>query len=107
MQNQVTTVPPPGRQLPGGVYIGKLLRGVPHGEGEMIYSNGDRYTGRFQNSLRDGKGADVFANGDSYVGDHVRDKRDGSGEYIWSDGNRYSTYIPVHQYRTGRIESAA
>jgi hypothetical protein len=48
---------------------------MPHGEGRMIYSNGDVYEGMWFIGLRSGYGVVTKRNGDHFEGHWVNDKR--------------------------------
>ena len=37
-------------------YIGKMMNGMMHGPGKLIYENGEYYTGDFKNGKRYGEG---------------------------------------------------
>ena len=53
--------------LEGGLkYVGKLLSGLPHGEGKMSWPNGDRYEGTFKFGKRNGLGKRVNVDGSEY-----------------------------------------
>ena len=43
-------------QYKKGFYEGEWVGGQRHGEGRMVYGNGDIYTGEFANGVRDGLG---------------------------------------------------
>jgi len=51
------------------------LDDMPHGEGRMIYSNGDVYEGMWFIGLRSGYGVVTKRNGDHFEGHWVNDKR--------------------------------
>ena len=78
-----------------GRYVGKIMKGVPHGfgvkswpdskryqgnwykgkmhgKGELIISDGESYTGEFRNGLPWGLGIRKWANGDYYEGEYVK-----------------------------------
>jgi len=70
--------------LDSGIYQGDLKRGVPHGEGTMIYFVNDpeqrvNYTGQFINGTRHGTGQTVWSSGKVYVGKYRYDKENGIG----------------------------
>ncbi len=60
--------------------------GVPHGQGKMIYANGDVYEGSWLNGIKQGKGKMIDADGDVYEGDWVNGKHHGHGFFGFSDG---------------------
>ena len=66
--------------LDGGIkYEGKLLSGLPHGEGKMTWPNGDTYDGSFKFGKRNGIGKRVNHDGSEYHGEYVDDKPNGRG----------------------------
>merc|ERR1712037_69054 len=70
--------------LDSGIYQGDLKRGVPHGEGTMIYFVNDseqrvNYTGQLINGTRHGTGRTVWSSGKVYVGEYQYDKENGIG----------------------------
>jgi len=108
--------------LPNGtaVYTGDYnLLGEKHGEGEMVWSNGDTYTGAFFKDCRQGHGVLTFSsrdpsqtdggeyvgdwkanqmhgsgtrrypNSDVYMGEYVNGKRDGEGRFYYANGDLY------------------
>lgn len=78
-------------KLDYGTYTGYLERGVPTGEGTLIYLSGDVATGTFSGGQLNGKGHYTWANGDKYEGDFVNSVRTGKGTYYWNDsGNTYT-----------------
>lgn len=79
-------------------YVGPYNEyGEKHGEGELIWSNGDVFQGSFQNDLRHGSGLLVFglsieqgvANKGEYVGDWYKDKMHGQGYRRYPNGDVY------------------
>lgn len=71
--------------------------GEKHGEGELIWSNGDVFRGRFENDLREGRGLLVFGvskNQDvpdkgEYLGGWHEDKMHGKGYRRYLNGDVY------------------
>ena len=93
--------------LPAGtaVYRGPYNdKGQRHGEGEMVWSNGDVYRGSFVRDNREGHGTLTFAppensphsDGGEYVGDWKNDMMDGGGTRRYPNGDVY-----MGQYREG------
>lgn len=64
------------------IYDGNWVAGVYHGDGVLVYDNGDRYTGTFKNGKRHGKGSlePSKPDGTRYVGDWVDGEISGLGE---------------------------
>jgi hypothetical protein len=71
------------------VYEGDFINGKIHGEGKMIYSNGDIYIGQFSNAQRSGYGSYIHANGKKYNGDWLNNKWEGFGDFYFLDGRHY------------------
>lgn len=71
--------------------------GEKHGEGELIWSNGDVFRGHFNNDLREGHGLLVFgvsmnraaADKGEYLGDWHEDKMHGEGYRRYPNGDVY------------------
>ena len=55
-------------------YEGDLKKGKHHGQGTLIYDDGDKYVGEYIN-IRHGQGTYTYADGTKYVGE-------------WKDGER-------------------
>jgi hypothetical protein len=49
------------------------------GQGEMTYSNGEKYVGQIMNHKKQGKGTYTYSNGDTYEGEWDDDLRHGHG----------------------------
>ena len=64
------------------IYDGNWVGGLYHGDGMLIYENGDKYTGTFDNGKRHGKGSlePSKPDGTRYVGDWVDGEISGLGE---------------------------
>ena len=74
-------------------YIGKLMSGVPEGEGELIFDDGRKYKGNFKNGQRSGKGKFTWPNGNIYNGNWANDKQNGSGElYVKQQDKTFLTH---------------
>ena len=62
-------------------YYGEVLNGKPHGHGEIIYSNGDRYIGYFEDGKKHGYGVFTLNKDDSeWIGTWINDNK-GKGYY--------------------------
>ena len=77
--------------LMDGKYNGQLHKNekIPHGEGYMMYTNGDTYRGSFRFGRRYGKGKLSLKNGVYYTGNFKKNLYDGFGKIIYSDGTNY------------------
>jgi hypothetical protein len=56
--------------------------GERHGEGTLVWANGDRYKGSFWNGVREGEGSLHFSDGSEYVGCWKDNKMHGQGECV-------------------------
>jgi len=80
------------------VYKGNYnVYGERHGQGELNWSNGDRYTGTFWNGVREGEGTLHFADGSEFVGFWENNKMHGDGTRRFPNGNVYTG-----QYNKGK-----
>uniref|UniRef100_A0A7S1VVS5 MORN repeat-containing protein 5 n=1 Tax=Grammatophora oceanica TaxID=210454 RepID=A0A7S1VVS5_9STRA len=64
--------------------------GERQGQGELIWSNGDRYVGEFWNGVREGEGTLYFVDGSEYVGSWANNKMHGAGCRRFPNGNVYN-----------------
>jgi len=64
--------------------------GERHGNGVLIWSNGDKYVGTFWNGLREGEGTIQFADGSEYVGNWENNKMHGQGTRRFNNGNVFN-----------------
>lgn len=62
-----------------GSYDGQWKEDQPHGQGRLVFENGDYYEGTFANGEYQGQGKFVFANGITYLGELDRGMRHGQG----------------------------
>ena len=105
--------PPPWLPQGTAVYHGPYNDyGQRHGEGEMIWSNGDTYRGSFVNDLREGQGTLSFApppnsvheDGGEYVGDWLQDEMHGTGTRRYPNGDVYmGDYVKGMRQGQGRF----
>lgn len=65
----------------GSIYVGGVRSALPHGAGEMFFSNGDRYNGNFYYGKFDGYGLYTYAIGMQYEGFFSYGKFHGVGTY--------------------------
>lgn len=71
-------------------YVGKMVDGIPQGEGKLVYPNCDEYQGEFEVGVPRGKGEFIsFAQGSRYVGDLVNGKFQGEGTLTFLNNDRY------------------
>ena len=93
--------------IPAGqaVYHGPYnARGEKHGQGEMIWSNGDVYRGMFVHDQRHGPGTLTFQAGGEYVGEWSHNTMHGTGTRRFANGDVYmGAYVEGHRTGEGRF----
>lgn len=72
-----------------GTYKGNYKNGKMHGQGTILFKNGNKYVGNFVDGHMNGKGTFTYADGDKYVGDFKDDLMHGKGKLTFSDGGSY------------------
>ena len=72
-------------------YVGDYKGNTPNGNGKLYYNNNVYYfyEGTFSDGLRHGQGKLVWKNGQRYEGNWEYDKINGSGTMVFADGNKY------------------
>jgi len=99
--------------LQEGRYVGTMTNGQKHGQGKLIWHEGDTYNGAWSSDMKHGKGIMSWVNGDVYdgtweqdqrhgenckttyrnggafIGTFDRDVRSGPGRFCWPDGDVY------------------
>ena len=73
----------------GNRYEGQWRLGQPDGEGLMQYANGNQYVGEWQQGNLHGRGLLTYAHGDAYEGDFFKGVFYGRGRYNFADGGYY------------------
>ncbi|MFT6300361.1 MAG: hypothetical protein ACJA2R_000365 [Saprospiraceae bacterium] len=81
-----------------GKYKGEFENGKKHGQGTLIFLNGDSYEGQFSNGLEHGKGVFKFANGDMHVGKYSNGEANGKGIYTFTNGDIHSGLFCAGEY---------
>lgn len=76
-------------ELPQGTYSGELVRSVPSGVGELVFSTGETYSGDWDKGVPDGNGALYYPGIGTYEGEFKAGKRSGEGSFIWDNGDTY------------------
>merc|ERR1711964_121470 len=66
-----------------GVYVGQWKDNKRHGQGTMIWANGDKYAGQWKDSKMHGKGTMTQLNGRKYLGQWKDNKRHGKGIILY------------------------
>lgn len=59
-----------------------------HGKG-LFKHRLSTYRGYFVDFLKNGEGEEIFTNGDKYIGMYKEGKPHGKGKYQWADGSYY------------------
>ena len=75
MTQGVLTVYDPDNPGKSSQYTGEFVDDMFHGNGKMIYSNGEIYEGEWQEGMRHGMGQMFYQNGVSYRGNWQYDKK--------------------------------
>lgn len=83
-----------------------LQDGQIHGDGSLVYPNGERYEGQWVQGKRHGRGAYHYADGGRYEGEWVDDKIHGRGQSHYANGNVYDGEVRG-QARAGRLGTNA
>ena len=91
----ITVEMPPHSRI--GWHTGPAKSGrVPHGDGTIRFSNGDKYAGNFTNGEMHGVAGNYeWSHGDAYCGEFWHNMRHGKGVYMTSNGRRY---VGCYQY---------
>jgi hypothetical protein len=72
-----------------GKYQGKVLNAIPHGSGNINFSNGDEYFGTLENGVLEGEGVFVEKKGNKYTGNFKEGKKNGYGTLKCANGETY------------------
>ncbi|KAL8720643.1 MAG: hypothetical protein Q9225_002513, partial [Loekoesia sp. 1 TL-2023] len=64
-----------------------VLNGFVHGQGTMIYTNGDAYVGNWVANQKSGHGTMAYASGDTYTGEWAQNEREGHGKMVYGKTN--------------------
>jgi hypothetical protein len=71
-------------------YQGEELDGVPHGNGSMLYANGDFYRGEWVNGKKEGRGLQIYQELNmQYEGEWQSDKPSGAGKLLLQNSSHY------------------
>ncbi len=77
----------------GDQYIGQFNHDLKHGYGKYIYNNGDYYNGQWENNLAHGRGIFFKINDICYCGQWCHDLMHGQFICIYHDGNHSVGYF--------------
>ena len=75
-----------------GEYIGEWKSNKRHGNGSMIYANGNKYIGEWKDGKFSGLGKLNLSNGNFFEGKYENGRRNGYGAYNYSSGKKTSGY---------------
>ena len=70
-------------------YEGEVRNGKPHGQGTIVWNDGDRYEGEFVDGNRTGQGTYTWSSGNRYNGGWQNGEHHGRGTKTWTDGRQY------------------
>ena len=74
-----------------GEYNGYVVNGKRHGQGKMMYTNGDIYDGEWHEDKRPGQGKMRYVDGTYYDGEWKNNLKDGKAKhYRYANGNIYT-----------------
>lgn len=73
----------------GGIYVGDIKNGKPHGRGEWIGLDGDVYEGEWSDGVKQGLGTHIWSDGRKYHGSWENDNRHGEGKWTHPNGGSY------------------
>jgi len=73
----------------GDKYEGDFWHSEMHGFGTFSYNDGSKYIGEFKNNFKEGKGTFIWSNGDKYEGQFWKDKKEGLGLLSYKNGDKY------------------
>ena len=73
-----------------GYYIGYVLNNKRHGNGKMLYNNGEYEEGNWNyDKFTNGKVYYIYDNGDYYIGEISNGKKNGKGKYYFKNGDYF------------------
>lgn len=64
-------------------------RNIPHGQGEMKWTNNDVYNGEWHFGKRNGSGTMKYNDGTKYTGEWKNNKKHGNGSIYYQNGKKY------------------
>lgn len=73
----------------GSQYFGESENGMFHGEGKLLWQNGDRVEGQFAQGMLNGKAEFWGVNGSHYIGEYKNGLFDGLGTLSYQNGSVY------------------
>jgi hypothetical protein len=79
----------PNVKTDGGSKAKPILVNVRHGEGRMVFANGNQYSGRWTDDLMQGEAAMIYANGDQYHGQWLDGNCHWYGTLFCANGAKY------------------
>lgn len=73
----------------GDRYIGAFIAGKQHGYGVLYFHNGAEYAGNWESGKMHGKGTHRMQNGDVFTGTFTNGERCGQGSMTFANGDKY------------------
>jgi hypothetical protein len=83
----------------GDRYVGAFFNGKQHGHGGLYFHNGAEYIGNWECGHMHGQGNHRLHNGDVFIGNFENGQRSGHGSMTFANGDRY-----VGSWRDGRMD---
>jgi len=88
-----------------GIYRGEYSNSVFHGDGELVWRNGDFYKGEFESGMMHGSGVFEYASGQRYEGEFKNGMPEGNGTFSTVQGDRYVGDFAADEFHgKGRFE---
>jgi hypothetical protein len=87
----------------GDAYEGNFVHGTRDGAGVYRWKDGRQYQGQFEKNVRHGRGVFIYPNNDMYEGHFVLGKREGKGRFVFSDGSEYDGEWKDGSYSDGKL----
>ena len=81
----------------GRQFEGRLVDGLPSGQGVMVFPDGGRFEGYFESGMQMGRGTYYLSDGGSYTGFWVRDRLNGPVKLRDRAGNLYEGPVVNHR----------
>ena len=73
----------------GDVYQGMFAHGHRHGHGVLTFGGDGEYVGEWLDNRMHGSGTRRYPTGDLYIGEYVQGKREGEGRFYYANGDMY------------------
>jgi hypothetical protein len=83
----------------GDRYVGAFFNGKQHGQGVLHFHNGAEYSGSWECGSMHGQGTHRLHNGDIFTGNFSNGQRTGQGTMTFANGDKY-----VGSWKDGRMD---